>query len=150
MVFLFVLDNSIVFDGQSQPIGPERTRRTSQPPSEANFASPPLSSVSDRVRGRQDGNLKRFVLPSNDRIVKLLLDIVFGQCLSFSFVQCQEVRAFFTEVLPNVVLPSRRSVATRLQQHYSLERKRLISTLDGLLSVALSADVWQSTNKRQV
>lgn len=126
--------------------------------SDSMITSPPLSSQDSfrraRSRSRKTRNLKNsslegYVLPSPQRLITLLTNIIYGQALPFRIVESNEVKAFFAEVFPCVRLPSRRVVARSLLERFAAEQLRLKVHLGAISHVSLTADVWQSPNKRQ-
>jgi len=87
-------------------------------------------------------NSPRKTKTDSDRITQAIADMIVADYVPLSIVVGEGFRNLMSIVAPDYTVPCRKTVGTRIQRRYDVEREALTSELSEVKSASITTDTW--------
>ena len=91
-------------------------------------------------------NSPRKTKTDSDRITQAIADMIVADYVPLSIVEGEGFRNLMSIVAPDYTVPCRKTVRTRIQRRYDVEREALTSELSEVKSASITTDTWTSNS----
>lgn len=88
----------------------------------------------------------RIVNETHERFACAIANWIVIDCLPLSAVDSDGFREIISVIAPTFKVPCRQTIRARIEKKYDEERRRLLSQLEDVTSVAITTDTWTSNS----